>query len=191
MMRAALAAGQSADWCLVTSTTIPPQLERRKVALPDSSTTDRLPQLNRAERADLFAARRAIPRVDTRTAELGQLYLAAESAWMADMTPENHRRMIEAEHNYKARQDEVERAVTRYVRVERTVIRSARARESRLLVAAPPLRRRACRRVGQRRSHRSHRTVAKPTVGGDSGDSDGEPPRRRSPRARGPPVRVG
>jgi hypothetical protein len=46
----------------------------------------------------------------------------------------------------------------------------------------------ACRCTARRpRARRSHRAVAKRTVGGDSGDSDGEPP---EPRARGPPPRA-
>jgi hypothetical protein len=147
---------------------------------PDVRTDadNRLPRRSRAELAMLRTAHRAIPRADERSGGVGKHYLAAQAAWMADPSPENRERMIGAERQFKAAKSERERAVQRYLSVERHVIHRARAREARL--ESPPPRRIACRRVGQRRSHR---TVAKPTVGGDSGDDEPAEPdgrRRRS-----------
>ena len=55
---------------------------------------------------------------------------------------------------------------------------NARSIEARRSTARP------CQR---HRRHRRHRRAVLKTAGGDSGDSDGEPPR---PRARGPPPRA-
>ena len=64
-------------------------------------------------------------------------------------------------------------------------------RQNAVRVHRGPTRRLHCARRSTHRTVRSRRTRITARPAGDSGDGDGEPPRRRRPRARGPPSRVG
>lgn len=166
-----------------------PRRQRRRLGpvADDSDAINRLPRLSHSEQAELRAKHHAIALADQRVADLGRLMLAAEGECKANPTEENYQRMIEATKRYQTTHD-TDRCVEAYLATERKVIASARAREAReVRRALARVTCRAPRRQRQQCRRRSHRTAARPTVGGDSGDDPPEPPGSRRAATGGVP----